>query len=39
MKEINLPETPDVNTNITNPNDFSRFTGSEVPNLVSKSKK
>ena len=39
MKEINLPETPDVNTNITNPNDFSRFTGSEVPNLTSKSKK
>lgn len=38
MKEINLPETPDVNTNLTNPNDFSRFTGSEVPNL-SKSKK
>jgi hypothetical protein len=36
MKEINLPETPDVNTNITNPNDFSRFTGSEVPNLVRK---
>tara|TARA_B110000967_G_scaffold188134_1_gene210665 strand:+ start:27 stop:1088 length:1062 start_codon:yes stop_codon:yes gene_type:complete len=39
MKEINLPETPDVNTNITNPNDFSMFTGSEVPNLTSKSKK
>jgi len=38
MKEINLPKTPDVNTNLTNPNDFSRFTGSEVPNL-SKSKK
>ena len=36
MKEINLPETPDVNTNITNPNDFSRFTGST--DLVSKSK-
>jgi len=39
MKEINLPETPDVNTNLTNPNNFSRFTGSEVPDLVSKSKK
>jgi len=39
MREINLPEIPDVNTNLTNPNDFSRFTGSEVPDLVSKSKK
>ena len=39
MKEINLPETPDVNTNLTNPNDFSSFTGSEVPDLRSQSKK
>ena len=38
MREINLPEIPDVNTNLTNPNDFSRFTGSEVPDLVSKGK-
>ena len=37
MKEINLPEIPDVNTNLTNPNDFSRFT--KVPNLVSKGQK
>ena len=39
MREINLPETPDVNTNLTNPNDFSSFTGSEVPDLRSQSKK
>ena len=39
MKEINLPETPDVNTNLTNFNDFSSFTGSEVPDLTSQSKK
>jgi len=36
MKEINLPETPDVNTNLTNPNDFSKFTGST--DLVNKGK-
>jgi len=45
MKEINLPETPDVNTNLTNPNDFSRFTESnvnksltKVPDLVNEGK-
>jgi len=36
MKEINLPKTPDVNTNLTNPNDFSKFTGST--DLVNKGK-
>ena len=35
MREINLPETPDVNTNLTDKG-FGRYTGSEFPNLVRK---
>ena len=35
MREINLPEIPDVNTNLTDKG-FGRFTESEFPNLVRK---